>query len=580
MRREELAWQDRLHRKVWVARRIVGLAVILVAWLAMGPNVVDFWSVLVPIVVYASLVIYHGKVQRARRHYGRAVGFYEKGLARLNDQWMGQGEPGERFRDGAHPYAEDLDLFGAGSLFELLCTARTRMGESTLASWLLAPAPTSAILARQAAIEELRTRLDLREDLALIGAEIRSGVHPKELEAWGEGSPARFPKPARLIAPVLVLCVAAAFSFWYVRGFQLWLLIPLLLEGIFTLRLRDRVQRVLTEVEKPTHDLDLLSKVLGRLERERFSAPRLVELHTALQTEGIPAWRQIVRLDRMIQWLDSHHNPLFAVIAPFLLWSEQFAFAIERWRRSNGPNIKRWIAAVGEIETLSALAGYAFEHPADPFPELVEGAACFEAEGLGHPLIPEALCARNDLSLGGSTRALVVSGSNMSGKSTLLRAIGTNGALAFAGATVRARQLRLSPLTVGASIRIQDSLQAHSSRFYAEITRLRLLMDLASGPRTLLFLIDELLNGTNSHDRQIGAEAMLRGLLDRGAMGLITTHDLALARIADALAPRVENVHFEDHLEEGKMSFDYRMRAGVVTKSNAIALMRSVGLDV
>ena len=194
-------------------------------------------------------------------------------------------------------------------------------------------------------------------------------------------------------------------------------------------------------------------------------------------------------------------------------------------------------------------------------------------------MIPAAECVRNDLSLGGSVRALVVSGSNMSGKSTLLRTAGVAAVMALAGAPVRAVRLRVSPLAVGATLRVQDSLQAGKSRFYAEITRVRQLVDLAGGPLPLLFLFDELFHGTNSHDRRIGAESVLRGLLDRGAIGLITTHDLALAKIAAGIGPQAVNVHFEDHFENGQMRFDYRMRPGVVEHSNALALMRAVGLE-
>jgi len=235
---------------------------------------------------------------------------------------------------------------------------------------------------------------------------------------------------------------------------------------------------------------------------------------------------------------------------------------------------------VGEFEALGSLAAYAYERPQDPFPELAEAEGCFEGEGLGHPLIPEGRNVRTDLRLSGELRVLVVSGSNMSGKSTLLRTVGVNAVLALAGAPVRARRLRLSPLEVGASIHVQDSLQAGASRFYAEITRLRQIVELTKGPRPVLFLLDEILHGTNSHDRRVGAEGVVRGLVGRGAIGLVTTHDLALALIADGLAPRAANVHFEDHLEAGKMTFDYRLRPGVVQRSNALELMRSVGLEV
>jgi DNA mismatch repair ATPase MutS len=271
---------------------------------------------------------------------------------------------------------------------------------------------------------------------------------------------------------------------------------------------------------------------------------------------------------------------MMRLIGPLLLWDVHLVYAIERWRRTSGPAVRRWLAAVGEIEALSSLAAYHYEHPHDVFPELVDGALCFEGTALGHPLLNEAVTVRNDVRLDGKLQVLVVSGSNMSGKSTLLRTVGVNAVMALAGAPVRARALRLTPLNLGASIRIQDSLQTGVSRFYAEVTRLGAIMRRATESPPVLFLIDELLHGTNSHDRRIGAEAIVRGLIDRGAIGLVTTHDLALAQVADALGGRGANVHFQDELEDGQMRFDYKMRHGVVEKSNAIELMRSVGLDV
>jgi DNA mismatch repair ATPase MutS len=232
------------------------------------------------------------------------------------------------------------------------------------------------------------------------------------------------------------------------------------------------------------------------------------------------------------------------------------------------------------MEALCSLASHAFEHPADPFPEFVAAGPCVDAEGIGHPLLAEDKVVRNDICIGGGLQVIVVSGSNMSGKSTMLRTVGVNAVLAQAGAPVRARRLTLSPLAVGASIRLTDSLQGGVSRFYAEILRLRQILDETAGPLPVLFLIDEFLHGTNSHDRRIGARALVLGLVERGAIGLITTHDLALADIADELGERAANVHFEDQIADGKISFDYQMRAGVVRKSNAIELMRQVGLEI
>jgi DNA mismatch repair ATPase MutS len=263
----------------------------------------------------------------------------------------------------------------------------------------------------------------------------------------------------------------------------------------------------------------------------------------------------------------------------------QLAFAAERWRQAHGSALRRWVNAIGQIEALLSLATYSFEHPPDPFPEFAGGAASFEGEELGHPLVPAAVCVRNDVSISGETRVLLVSGSNMSGKSTLLRAIGMNIVLAMAGAPVRARRLLLAPLQVGASIRVNDSLREGSSRFYAEIKRLRQIFDLASDDvagvnPSLLFLLDELLQGTNSKDRRIGAEGIVRALVNRGAIGLVSTHDLALTDIGGSVEGHLRNVHFQDELQNGRMIFDYKLQDGIVTKSNGLELMRSIGLDV
>jgi DNA mismatch repair ATPase MutS len=278
--------------------------------------------------------------------------------------------------------------------------------------------------------------------------------------------------------------------------------------------------------------------------------------------------------------IDSRDNVIVRILDVPLMYSVQVAFAAERWKRAHGLAVRSWLGVIGEIEALICLANYSYEHPDDPFPEIVDGAACFEAVEIGHPLIPAAKCVRNDVTLSAGTRVLLLSGSNMSGKSTLLRTIGINAVVAMAGAPVRAGRLRLTSLRVGASIRVNDSLQDGSSRFYAEITRLRKLFDLASESPSLLFLLDELLQGTNSNDRRIGAEGIVHALLNRGAIGLVSTHDLALAEIGGSLHGQLRNVHFQEEFEDGKMQFDYKLREGMVTKSNGLALMRSIGLDV
>jgi hypothetical protein len=599
-RRADIALREKRHGRLGYGRLAAVGCGAAVVWLALVEHALSIAWTLVPIAVFAALLVIHDQLLAKLEQRRRAARFFERALARLDGQWPGTGEQGERYLTPEHPYAVDLDLFGKGSLFELLCTARTHIGEDTLARWLLSPATPETARARQQAVTELRPRLDLREDLAVAGEEARTGVDPVALAAWGE-APAAMQNRAlriamRLLTPLGVVG-AACLSMWLFGVAGLLRLPPavgalardlglavLLINGLFLHRHRQATGAVVRAVEEAAHELGLLSEVLVRLERERFQSPMLAAQRRSLDAEGEPPSQRIARLNRLMERLDSRDHVIVRVLEPFLLWTMHAAVGVENWRRHCGGTVRSWLTAAGEIEALCTFAGYAYDHPDDPFPEFVpqlaEGGACLEAEGICHPLIPPGRAVRNDVRLGGALRVLVVSGSNMSGKSTLLRTLGVNAVLAQAGAPVRARRLRLSPLAVGASIRLADSLQGGVSRFYAEILRIRQILDATSAALPVLFLIDEFLAGTNSHDRRIGAEALVRGLVDRGAIGLVTTHDLALAHIAETLGARAANVHFEDHLEDGKIHFDYAMRPGVVRKSNALELMRSVGLEI
>jgi DNA mismatch repair ATPase MutS len=556
-------------------------------------HAIPSWFLFFPAGTFIGLMVYHERLRRAWDRAKRAVGFYERGIDRLEDRWQKKGNPGTEYARSGHLYSTDLDILGEGSLFELLCTVRTRAGEETLARWLCSPAPRSEILRRQEAVEELRNNLDLREDLALLAPTIRAEVDPEFMSAWAKAPSRMNSKPARVFAAVLVgaLLVSLVYSF-VVPGSALIVLGVLTIEALFGLLYRNRVREILgttrspnlseisLAVNEPVRELHVLGSALQRMEKETYTSERLRELQTNLGREGRRPSQDIARLVKLVAYLDQRRNEFFAIISITLLWATQFSFAIEAWRLRHGPEIESWLKNFGEFEALCALAGYAYEHPGDPFPEIVDGEVLLEADELRHPLIVPTACVPNTIALGKGLQLLLVSGSNMSGKSTLLRTVGINAVLAMAGGPVRAKRMKLSVLSIGATLHVQDSLQAGISRFYAEIQKLHDTMELNSGPLPVLFLLDEILHGTNSHDRAIGAEAIVRGLIERGAIGLVTTHDLALARVVDALAPRAKNVHFEDHLENGRMTFDYVLHPGVVQKSNALELMRAVGLKV
>jgi hypothetical protein len=575
-----VAHHEKIHIRLGNIRLGIAVAAAILAWMALRGHTISYWWLAAPVVLYVGTASYHTRVLRERELAERAVAFYDRGLARMEDRWAGVGETGNRFADAHHVYSADLDLFGESSLFQLLSTARTRMGEDRLASWLLAPAPLDQIRERHAAIRELRDQLELREDLAGLGADAGVGVYPEALLKWAQSPNQMKPAWMSRLAPVLGALAVGGIIGWAGWGLATPFLLILIIEAAITYGLKNRVEDVLHETEHAFRNLDLLSGVMARVEAHRFQAPRLKALHRELLSSGMPGSRAIARLRALVNRIDARRNMYIRIIDAPLMYSVQVAFAAERWRAVHGSALQQWISAIAEVEALLSFAGYSYEHLADPFPEFVEGHALFEAEELGHPLIPATSCVHNTVSISGKVSVVLVSGSNMSGKSTLLRAVGLNAVLAMAGAPVRASRLRLTPLRVGASIRINDSLQEGSSRFYAEITRLRQILDAAGGDPSLLFLLDELLQGTNSSDRRVGSEGIVRALVERGAIGFVTTHDLALTEIAGALDGNLHNVHFRDEFVNGKITFDYHLRDGVVTKSNGLALMRSIGLDV
>jgi len=580
-RRTALAAKERTHASYAYARLSVLAAAIGV--LLFGGWAAANW-LLAPAAAFLVLAVAHARLLNARDRAASAVAFYERGLERLTDRWIGRGRDGRHLAPADHLYAEDLDVFGRGSLFEMLATTRTHAGEETLARWLLEPARPDIVRARQEAVRELSPRLDLREHVAVMGDQLGLGVHADLLRRWAQSPLNPASVGSRLAVAALVASTVTALMSWVWAGrFGVAMLVLAAMQMSVAAFFKMRVAAVVEAVDEPAHDLDLLADLLRAIEREAFQSPKLRELQAAVGRSGRHASVDIGRLSQFTAMLSSRHNVLFVIPAGILMWATQWAFAIEAWRARAGIHVPEWLAVVGEFEALLALATYRAEHPHAVFPEFIDAGgspASMSAEGLAHPALPPD-AVPNDVALGGGAPSLlIISGSNMSGKSTFLRAIGANVVLAQMGAPVRAASFRLTPLAIGAAIRVQDSLTDGRSRFYAEITRVKAIVDLASARHgNVLFLLDEILGGTNSHDRRIGSEAVLSGLVRAGAVGLVTTHDLALGEIAERMPGSAANVHFEDQFRDGRLSFDYRLRTGIVRTSNALALMRSIGLD-
>jgi hypothetical protein len=576
-----IAKRERQHLLTGNSKLAVVVIFLLLLWLRYARHVVRTPWLIAPVGAYTVLALLHEYVIRSRTHAETAAGFYRAGIARMEDRWSGMGATGERFRNPGHVYAEDLDLFGNGCLFQLLSTARLPMGENRLAEWLLKPASPSTVIQRHELVAELREKLDLREDLAVMGEDLRVRLNPESLTQWCETGPAIDSAALSVVAAVSALLAAGTVTYFLATGLVGPFLIVLISELIVNLRFRRRATAAISGIHSNAEGVVLFSKIVGRLESEMLVSPRLRQLRKEFSQGAEPASRALRRFARIVNWIDSREGLIVRIIELPTLYTIQVAGAAERWRKRHGQHMRRWIDAVAEMEALLSLSTYAFEHPADPFPEFVASSESrFDGQELGHPLISKARCVRNNVSLDVGTRVLLVSGSNMSGKSTLLRTVGINSVLAMAGAPIRGTSLRLTPLSLGTRLRSVDSLQEGRSTFYTELLRIRQVFDLLDTENRVLFLFDELLDGTNSHDRKIAAENLVRALLEAGAIGIVTTHDLALTEMTQSLGSTVRNAHFEDHVEDGQLRFDYKLRDGIVAKSNALTLMRLVGLNV
>lgn len=576
---------DRRDRRISAVRGVLFVLAAAFTWLAVTTRFPS-WGVVVPVVGFVALAAFHGRVVRGLEEARRAEMYARDRRARVEGAWDGT-SPGPRPEGSSHhPAADGLDLLAPGGVFDLLGPVATPFGAATLGAWLLEQGRQPPA-DRLQAVQALARQPDIAERLFLAAGEIRP-VDVGTLTAWAETV---VPAPGlvlRWALAVMMTMTVAAIVWAFMGGPPLAPVGALLVQAVISLRLRRRVQEALHGVEPPLQALARLAPVF-RVAEELVRSPSLRDAEWLTRVAGEPLAsgrslplpsHQLRSLRRLVALLDSRRNQMFALVAPLLLWTTQWGLALAAWRARSGPLLLDWCRAVGELDALAALGRHAFEHPEDVFPEWVPPGqgAVLDAEGVAHPLLGGP-AVRNDVSLG-PPGLLLISGSNMAGKSTLLRAVGVNAVLAMAGAPVRARRFRLTPMAVGTSIGIHDSLLDGRSRFQAEVLRLREIVDLLEGNAPVLFLLDELLSGTNSADRVAGATAVLAHLLDHGAIGLVTTHDLALARACEGLGGRAVQAHFEDQVVDNLMVFDYRLRPGPLPRGNALGVMRLVGLPV
>jgi len=542
--------------------------------------------------IFAALVLVHDRVIRQQADWRDLERINRQAGARLARDWASLPAPVVAAPPGTEALARDLQLFGPASLLHLLDAGLGPPGRETLARWLVEPATRDEILARQGEVRELVPQLELRQQLA------REGQHLSALEpglepflAWAEGEPWLLDQrwlvwASRLLPAVALMAlalVAAGELRWSIAG--LFLVLNFGLLNLFD----GRVQARLNHVSAREGELLRYARALALAESvECFESPRLRQAIDDLQADGASASSRIQTLHRRVVLADARSSgTLHVLLGTLFLWDLHTLYLVERWQRANGHRARRWLTVLGELEALAALAGLAFDHPEWVFPAVdSNSAAALEAESLGHPLLADDVRVGNDVTVGPPGSFLLVTGSNMSGKSTLIRALGINIVLARAGGPVCASRLSMPPLRLATSILVEDSLQDGLSFFMAELLRIKGIVDAAREENLdrgrLLFLLDEILRGTNSADRQVAVREVLARLLATGAIGAISTHDLAVAE-TDSLGGAARPVHFRERIrdreEEGAlMTFDYRLRPGLATTSNALALLAAVGL--
>lgn len=540
----------------------------------------------VALAVFGGLALVHDRVLQAKGRVGELRALNREAEARLTRDWAALPPPVQPPFDADNPSVRDLDLFGPRSLLHLLSTAHTPMGLATLGRWLLSPAPPDEIRQRQGVVRALAPELDLRQNLEVTARLLRSEkFDTRSFMAWAESRPWLTSRGwlvwlARGLAVGAVAALAASIA--GLIPFRFWILV-LMINAVLNHLLSRRIQPVLARVTMRSRGIAASARLFALVEGEPNARDPVAD---RLSTSGHTVSDEIAGLSKTLVLADFRHSSVHGLVDALFFWDLHVLLQLERWQTRCGAHVRQWFEAIGEIEALAALAGLHHDHPAWVFPDVSPEHRTMTARALAHPLLPPSEVVGNDVTVGPPGSFLFVTGSNMSGKSTLLRAIGSNVVLAQAGAPVCAAALTMPPLTLGTSILVEDSLADGVSFFMAELQRLKHVVDAAercaSEGRCFLYLLDEVLRGTNSVERREAMRRVVGHLLKIGALGVISTHDLELARL-DELSTACDQVHFRETLhpeaEHTVMTFDYRLRPGVATTVNALRLLRLVGLD-
>ena len=535
--------------------------------------------------VFLYLVSWHGRLFRKLDELNALIEINKQGSDRWTDKWHGFAEQGTPFIEHDHPYTSDLDIFGKGSLFQYLCCAHTYYGKLRLAELLkFKDGDVAAIISRQQAVDNLAQHFSWRQRLECFGCSPAVEQDPHALIAWAEsGAGVSGGGVGRRLLLVLPPLTAAIALTGYVVMHTLLPAVPLLVLQIAVVAATTRGHfRLFAVFDKYSKALSSFGSLIGHIERQPFMAPCLQDLREEITAGGaVPASAALRKLAGTVSATETRLSPLPWLLANvFFLWDLRCRIRLERWQHRFGRKVRGWLTCIGEFEALSSLALLRFDHPEWAFPQFYRnGEMGIAARRLGHPLLEPQQRIVNDFRLGPGGSIAIITGSNMSGKSTFLRSVGSNLVLAYAGSPVCAAVFTVPPFALYTSMRTGDDLLSHASTFYAELLRIKKIVDAATRGQPLLFLLDELFSGTNSTDRHDGAVTLLRELSKPYTLGIISTHDLELCKLGET-GEQYHNYHFQEQYDGDELQFDYRLREGASTTRNALHLMRKIGIRV
>jgi type II secretory pathway pseudopilin PulG len=543
---------------------------------------------LVGIVGFLWMLKRHTAIRRTRDLNHHLAFVNQDEAARLDRKFL-RPETGEEFMTPTHPYAGDLDVFGKLSLFRLLNRTHTHEGTRRLADWLLAPAKPETIHFRQQAVAELLPQLDWRqtfEGLTYLNEAISRPV--SALNEWATAKEQPLPgylNMARFALPLLTLAMLIGWLGGWLSGWAV--LASLAVSGWVLSLASEQAKQVSEQTADITAALDTFRDLMAHAEAVAGKSERLRAIRDALTSDSQPASVLVGQLSKLVQNFNFRRNPYFYLFVGLpVLWDVHYLIRLERWRHEHGPHLGRWFSALAEMESLNSLAGFAHAHPTYVQPDILEADhLTLDGQQVAHPLLVPGKGVANSLNLEGDGQTILITGSNMSGKSTFLRTLGANTVLALAGGVVSAERFVVSPMRLFTSMRTQDSLEESTSSFYAELKRLQTLIRLSAEANAMpiLYFLDEILKGTNSADRHRGAEALIRQLHQTTASGFVSTHDLELGQLTNATGEPldfVRNYHFQSDMHDGKLLFDYCLRDGICQSFNASQLMRSIGINM